>query len=133
MNYSYESYLSQPHVMTVEKMQEIHNQLLSEIDSDEDAQDFYKDLLNVSVRYADIRSNWNFLSVDDKLEKDSSRTSCHDSVITHINMLARYLKSKGKSAEWRDKLGYIEDDIYNRKIIGDFACYLSFMCAVNAR
>jgi hypothetical protein len=30
-------------------------------------------------------------------------------------------------------LGYEEDDKYNRKTIGDFACYISFIYAINAR
>ena len=48
-------------------------------------------------------------------------------------MLARYLKQQGKVAAWRDALGYEEDDQYNRKAIGDFACYLAFVNGINAR
>lgn len=47
-------------------------------------------------------------------------------------MLARYLKQQGKTAAWRDELGYEEDDPYNRKAIGDFACYLAFVNGINA-
>ena len=34
---------------------------------------------------------------------------------------------QGKDIEWRHKLGHIEDDPYNRKRIGDFACYIVFV------
>lgn len=67
------------------------------------------------------------------VRRKTSRTSCHNSVIIHFNMLARYLKKNGKAAVWRDELGYEEDDSYNRKAIGDFACYLAFVNGINAR
>ena len=35
-------------------------------------------------------------------------------------MMARYLKTQGKNTEWRDALGYEEDDKYYRKTI--FEC-----------
>ena len=38
--------------------------------------------------------------------------------------MARYLKTQGKNTEWRDALGYEEDDKYYRKTIGDFGCYI---------
>lgn len=68
-----------------------------------------------------------------KMDRDSSRTFCHNSVITHFNMLARYLKMQGKPAKWRDQLGYEEDDKYFRKTIGDFGCYLVFINSLCAR
>ena len=48
-------------------------------------------------------------------------------------MRARYLKQQGRTAAWRDELGYEEDDPYNRKAIGDFACYLAVVNGINAR
>lgn len=43
------------------------------------------------------------------------------------------LKMQGKSAAWRDTLGYEDQDKYFRKRIGDFACYLVFVNSVLAR
>ena len=100
--------------------------------TNKDALEMYDELLEVATRYAAIRANWPLLSRDEKNEQDSGRTSCHNSVITHFNMLARYLKQQGKTAAWRDELGYEEDDPYNRKAIGDFACYLAFVNGINA-
>lgn len=67
------------------------------------------------------------------MEKDSARTSCHDSVIVKFNMLERFLKMQGKDARWRKVLGYEEDDPNFRKRIGDFACYLVFVNSLLAR
>jgi hypothetical protein len=48
-------------------------------------------------------------------------------------MMARYLKTQGKNTEWRDALGYEEDDKYFRKTIGDFGCYIVFINSLCAR
>lgn len=93
----------------------------------------YDDVIKVATRYVAIRANWLLMSREEKMEQDPGRTSCHNSVITHFNMLARYLKQQGKAAAWRDELGYEEDDGYSRKTIGDFACYLVFVNSINAR
>lgn len=130
---TYEEYLKQPKAITFEKMQTIHTKMLAEIGADMEALELYDALMKVATRYAAIRANWLLLSREEKKEQDSGRTSCHNSVITHFNMLMRYLKQHGKAAAWRDALGYEEDDPYNRKAIGDFACYLAFVNGVNAR
>ena len=130
---TYEEYLKQPKAMAFEAMQTIHAEMLAEIGVDKDALELYDELLEVATRYAAIRANWLLLSREEKNEQDPGRTSCHNSVITHFNMLARYLKQQGKSATWRDELGYEEDDGHYRKAIGDFACYLVFVNSINAR
>lgn len=114
-------------------MQIFHAEMLAEIGADTEALELYDELMKVATRYAAIRANWLLLSREEKSEQDSGRTSCHNSVITHFNMLVRYLKQQGKAAAWRDELGYEEDDPYNRKAIGDFACYLAFVNGINAR
>ena len=130
---TYEEYLKQSKAIIFEKMQMIHAEMLAEIGTDVDALELYDELIKIATRYATISANWLLLSREEKNEQDSGRTSCHNSVIIHFNMLARYLKQQGNTAAWRDKLGYEEDDPYNRKAIGDFACYLAFVNGINAR
>ena len=130
---TYEEYLKQSKAITFEKMQMIHTEILAEIGADADALELYDELMKVATRYAAIRTNWLLFSREEKNEQDSGRTSCHNSVITHFNMLACYLKQQGKTAAWRNELGYEEDDLYNRKAIGDFACYFAFVNGINAR
>ena len=130
---TYEEYIKLPKALPFEQMQAIHKQIVLEVGNDPDALELYDDFIKVATRYAAIRANWLLLSHEEKLDQDSGRTSCHDSVITHLNMLARYLKQQGKTAAWRDELGYEEDGSYNRKAIGDFACYLVFVNSINAR
>ena len=126
-------YMEEPHSLTIEQMQSIHGELVAEIEKDSDAIELYEELIAVATRYAAIRVGWQQLSREEKMDRDSSRTFCHNSVITHFNMLARYLKMQGKPAKWRDQLGYEEDDKYFRKTIGDFGCYLVFINSLCAR
>lgn len=133
MFYSYEDYLSNIKTISIEEMHALHKEILMEIQADDGAKEIYEELLATVNRYASIRAEWPLLGREEKMEKDSGRTSCHNSVITHLNMLARYLRRQGEDAEWREKLGYEEDDKYNRKKIGDFACYLAFVNGINSR
>ena len=133
MVYTYEEYLKRPKAITFAKMQTIHTEMIAEIGTDVDALELYDELIKIATRYATIRANWLLLSREEKNEQDSGRTSRHNSVITQFNMLACYLKQQGKTAAWRNELGYEEDDLYNRKAIGDFACYFAFVNGINAR
>ena len=105
----------------LERMVELHTQMLTEIGTDEDALELYEELVKQANRYAQFRSNWILWSREEKMEHDASRTSCHDSLIVKLNQLAKFLQMIGKETQWRKELGFIEDDPYNRKRIGDFA------------
>lgn len=129
----YGDYLSMPKCLALEEMASLHLDIVEEIGKDEEAQKLYRELISVSTRYMSFRSNWLLWSREEKMEKDSARTSCHDAVIVKFNMLARFLKMKGKEARWREVLGYEENDPNFRKRIGDFACYLVFVNSLLAR
>ena len=131
--YTFEEYLTEPKAIDFNQMQKLHSDLLSEIGNDADAIELYEDLIDTAVKYAEIRARWMRFSREEKMEIDSLRTSHHDSLITHFNMLARCLRMQGKEAAWRDQLGYEEDDRYNRKTIGDFGCYIVFVNSLGAR
>lgn len=133
MKTTYAEYLEQPKHLTIEQMENIHHQILDEIADDEDAQEVYDEFVEKATKYAAIRAEWLLWSREVKMERDAYRTSCHNSIILELNMLARWLKQNGKPAAWRDELGYEEDDRYNRKAIGDFACYVVFINSINAR
>ena len=131
--YAFEEYLTEPKAITFNEMQDLHSDMLSEIGNDADAVELYEDLIDTALKYAEIRARWMRLSREEKMDIDPLRTSHHDSLITHFNMLARYLRMQGKQAAWRDRLGYEEDDRFNRKTIGDFGCYIIFVNSLCAR
>lgn len=130
---TYEGYLTTPKALTIEQMHALHQEILEEIKTDPDAEEIYEELIDKAVAYAQMRAEWNHMSREQKMDRDPLRTAKHDSLITHFNMLARYLQQQGKNAGWREQLGDEKEDGYNRKRIGDFGCYLVFINAVNAR
>ena len=84
---------------------------------------FYK----LAIRYAVTRADWNFLSVEEKMESNDARTRLHNALIDSLNILARNMNKAGEPVEWRRILG---DD---RKVIGDFACYVSTWLGIRQR
>lgn len=130
---TYEDYLPLPMSLSLEEMASLHKDMVNEIGNDNDSLELYEELITTATRYMVFRSNWLLWSKEEKMSQDPGRTSCHDSVIVKFNQLARYLKTQGKAATWRDTLGYEKDDKYFRKRIGDFACYLVFVNSILAR
>lgn len=130
---TYEEYLDAPRALTMEQMEALHREMTEEIGKDSEAEEIYEELIDKAVEYVQFRAEWKHMSREEKMDRDPSRTAKHDSLIVHFNMLARYLKIQGKAAAWRDALGDEKEDGYIRKRIGDFACYLVFIQAVNAR
>ena len=131
--YTFEQYLKEPYALDFHQMQRIHGELSEEIGEDPEAVELYEELIDAATRYAAFRAKWLRMSKEEKIDTDSLRTSHHDSVIIHLNMLARYLKMQGKKALWREQLGDVEENGYIRKGIGDFACYLVFVNSICAR
>lgn len=130
---TYENYLPMQKSLSLEDMVQLHNEMILEIGFDSDALELYDELVETATRYAAFRAKWPLLSKEEKMDTDSSRSSCHNSLIVKFNQLARYLKMQGKMAEWRDVLGYEEDDKYYRKRIGDFGCYIVFINSISSR
>ena len=130
---TFDDYLNEPCALHFDQMKRFHQEMIDEIGMDPKAVELYDDLVSEAGKYAAIRASWQQMSREEKMEKESLRTSIHDSVIIHFNMLARYLRMQGKKAEWRDRLGYEEDNKFYRKAIGDFGCYIVFVNSICSR
>lgn len=129
----YEEYLRMPMSLSIEEMAALHREMANEVGDDKEALEFYEEIMDAAARYMEFRSRWNLWSREERREKDSNRTSSHDSLIAKLNMLARYLRKQGKAASWRDALGDVKEDPNIRKRIGDFGCYLAFVSGLHAR
>jgi len=79
------------------------------------------------VRYAHVRAQWNFMTNAEKAELDPERTVLHNTLIDSLNILARNMAKFGEDVEWRKNLGD------NRKVIGDFACYVNAWLGIRQR
>lgn len=130
---TFEDYLKEQKTLSFEQMQSLHREMIDEIGDDPDAKELYDELVEIATKYAAMRADWQQMSREEKMDRDSLRTSRHDSMIIHFNMIARYLKMQGKKVQWRDQLGYEEEDKYCRKTIGDFGCYIVFVNSICSR
>lgn len=130
---TYTEYVKTPKALTIEQMQQLHEEMISNIGKDEDALEIYDELLQKANEYCAIRAKWLLMDRDTKREIDGLRTSHHNSLIVRFNMLSRYLNKQKITHKWRDILGDEKDDPYCRKRIGDFACYLVFINSLNSR
>ena len=84
-------------------------------------------LLDAAVRYARIRTDWERMNHDARREMNDDRTQAHDTFIDACNLLAGAMATESMPVAWRKQLG---DD---RKLIGDFACFLHCALGVRAR
>lgn len=130
---TYEEYLEMPKSINFEECLTIHKMMIDEIGNDEDAIELYDEILEKAVDYVALRAKWTYMDRQWKIDEDPGRTRKHDALIVKFNQLERYLKMQGKEAKWRAMLGYTEDDPYNRKVIGDMACFLDYIHSVNGR
>ena len=90
--------------------------------------DFLVDgVAEAAVRYARIRTDWVLASSEERQDRDAARTAAHNRLIDACNILSRNMAEKGEDIQWRDRLGY------DRKAIGDFACYLHCILGLGAR
>ena len=81
---------------------------------------------STSVRYAHIRAEWSLMNSEQRREADDSRTRAHNALIDSCNILSRNMNKSGDSVAWRALPG---DD---RKVIGDFACYLHCLLSIKS-
>lgn len=132
---TYETYKAKPMNLTMEEMASLHSEMAGEVENigDDTVTDLYNDLQCAAVRYLESRAHWPLWTKEEKAANDSTRTRRHDSAIDKLNILARYLKSQGEAASWRDAFGDEKEDPVIRKRIGDFVCYIAFIGSLNAR
>ncbi len=80
-----------------------------------------------AAAYACMRAEWQLASQDGRAGMNSARTEAHDAFIRACDMLEQVMREEGEDVAWRADLGY------DRKEIGDFACYVNLILGLAAR
>ncbi|SEA97656.1 hypothetical protein SAMN05216349_1832 [Oribacterium sp. KHPX15] len=128
---TYEAYLKHEagNIITIEECMKIYSALVESISSCtvEDKLDFWNEFINRAARYAYIRNQWETMSIEEKTSADDGRSKAHNVVIISLNTLARIVEGDGGDASWRAQLGN------ERKRIGDFACFVSYITGISNR
>ena len=128
---TYEKYLKHPagHILTIEDAMQIYSKMCTSISrcNMEDKMDFWNDCLKMASEYTKIRNEWELMNREEKMDADRVRSLTHDSFITSLSVLSRIAAKEEIDNSWREELG---DD---RKRIGDFACFISYITGISNR
>jgi len=89
--------------------------------------DMRKSLYKAAVNYASKRTEWYFLTQEERVEQDGSRSIIHNRFIDSCNQFSRQQSAIAEDNRWRALLGN------DRKIIGDWACFLCCFIAIGNR
>lgn len=83
-----------------------------------------------AVAYAKMRANWEFMTREERINKDDLRTSYHNDFMVSVKMLIR-LANMHSNNRWSQLLSEVEE--MPRKDFGDIACYIAYLIAVSNR
>lgn len=84
-------------------------------------------LVDATVRYARIRTDYFLADADTRGDMEDDRTRAHDVLIDACNILVRAMHKYGENIEWRERL------TNDRKVVGDFACHVHALLGIYAR
>jgi hypothetical protein len=99
--------------------------LLSEIESSK-LSDLKKSFYTSAINYAKIRMDY-YENIPERSAFEEQRTLTHNVFIDECNTLSRNMLKNGEEATWRKELGF------DRKEIGDFACFIALLKSLEVR
>ena len=115
-------------ISVAERMDKIYKMLL--LATPEDNPEFeirMGNFIKASVDYSNYRSRWLDMSLIEQNNIEHDRTISHNILIEAKDVLCEYMLDYSMNISWAIQLG---DE---RKDIGDFGCYLSYVQAIKAR
>ena len=126
--FTYKDFLKDKGSITFEQAEKIYEDLISPVNiHDSEFLEYWQRLIELCAQYAEARGKSLTIPLGEREYADESRTRIHDSIIIQLNIIKRYAEKLGNDTSWFDEF---HDD---RKRKGDFANYLNYVYAVNAR
>lgn len=127
MIYSYKELHNIPELLSANEADQILKNILeSKNFNSSEIMEKWNEFIDLSVKYSTFRGQWLLLSRDEKNTLDSERTTLHNKIIFTFNWIINLIAEKGNDTSWYT---FKED----RQKIGDFACYVSYLIALNGR
>jgi len=84
--------------------------------------ELFKCFLKDAADYAEARTSWSFMDREARIDNDNGRTAKHDAFISILSSVCRNLGIKDA-----------ENIMPDRKLKGDFACYVALFLALEQR
>ena len=88
----------------------------------DDFGELFDEFLQAATTYAATRTAWYFMDREARMEQDHGRSIKHDGYMSLLTAICRNLKITG-----------IDEIMPDRKMKGDFACYLALFLALEQR
>lgn len=135
MHRTYQHYTQALTHMPFEDFNAVHEKLLASARcQDADFREFFEDVSEKALSYTHCRVEYGLASPEKRREQNlgQTRTIKHNAFMLSLTVLSRYMKSQEWETDWADDLGLADADV-NRKLIGDFANYLTLIHALSAR
>lgn len=125
---TYQQYLKEPNALTIEIADKIYQMLLVNApENDVKFDELFQSFCESAAEYAGYRANWLSMSMQEQLEIDEVRTRKHNIFLKTKNDLSKYMYENNMNNDWDDLLGE------ERKRVGDFGCYVTFLRSIHAR
>lgn len=126
--FSYDDFKNEKGIVSFSEAEQIYSSLLNSSNQlDKEFQEEWTTFVLLCIEYVSTRGKWLTLSREEKLANDEARTVIHNKVIYQLKILKGLANEQCNDVTWFDKFN---DD---RKRIGDFACYVAYIYALNAR
>lgn len=126
--FTYKDFLKDKGIITFEQAEKIYEDLISSVNiHDSEFLEYWQRLIELCAQYAEARGKFLTIPLGEREYADELRKRIHDSIIIQLNIIKRYAEKLGNDVSWFDEF---HDD---RKRKGDFANYLNYIYAVNAR
>lgn len=111
-------------MLQYEKAKELYNEISEKVKAvlDDEFLEFYRDFLTLACDYAKIRTEWGFLTQKEQAKQDAGRSRKHDAYMAMLSAVCRNLGIEG-----------INEIMPDRKMKGDFACYISLFLSLEQR
>ena len=90
--------------------------------ADEELKEFYGEFLQSAAEYAKRRLAWSFMDREAQIADDKSRSIKHDAYMAMLSAVCRNLGIEG-----------VDELMPDRKVKGDFACYIALFLALEQR
>lgn len=126
--------------LTFEACGKLLDQLVTQMDlTDELYVETWQDFMHEAIAYTRIRADFAFMPITESSLQADKRTAAHNSVISTLSALARLMARDGRAITWATQLGIDVTDEnvakakLNRRRIGDFANYLTYINALSSR
>lgn len=124
----YKECLRKNNILSFEEANQIIESIISFTGSNTiEGEKLIKIMVCSAIDYAGLRARWGVMSTLEMVRMNELRSQFHDLFIQSVDSLANYLEEDGRKIVWREKLG---DD---RKRIGDFACYITYIQGIDER